>query len=677
MWLKKAWKRLAPPPRTPPDEWAEQHCHLPSTSAVSGLISFLLTPYFREPLRCLADNRVDKIVAQKSSQIGWTVAFMNSALGWIIDLMPSSVVVMFSKRDAADEFNMEKFEPMVEASPRIAAKVPLTSREKGVKKTFKKYAGGFIKFVWSNSPASVKSTAAKFIFVEEPDDCSQNVKGQGNAIRLIAERKKTYHDGKLIFGGTPTIADFSEVEAGMEESDKRRWMVTCHACGLAHAMAWEHVKWDKDLTRAHAIFGRHLPETARYECPGCNVAWTRAEKERNARNGAWKATAEFRGVAGFYFNELMSPFAGSAIEKLVEKFLIARKEEREGDPKGMIAFYNGTLGLPWAFKSAIPAAAELRERGEAYEELVVPLRGLVLTLSVDVQHNRLAVDVDAWGRGEENWLVYWGEIHGNCTKEDDPVWNELEKFILRGYQHESGAELHVAASAIDASDGNTNDAVYAFVRRMLRKGVKIYAIKGASNVEAEIYAPPKQRSIDPSGIPTKAARYGVRVYQVGTTKAKDLILGYEAQAGRINVTRDGPGKMHWYQDVRADWLEQLVESELKIPKKGQPIHKKFWQAKAGRRNEALDNKVYCLWLARLLRLNLWTDSEWDYREKSLRQVDLLHPPTAAAESDTRETADANTDSPPVAASAPPANPLLDQLRRAGTETKPSDDSRPW
>jgi phage terminase large subunit GpA-like protein len=670
--LKRVWKAIAPPPRVSPDAWAERYRHLSSLSYISGQFTFTLTPFLREPLQCLVDRAVRKIVGQKPAQIGWTEGFLNNCLGWIIDVAPAAAVVLFPKKDAAKEFNEEKFEMMVDATPRLARKVSLKSREKGVTQFKKNFVNGFIKFVWSNSPNSVKSTSAPWVFVEEPDDCSRNVKGQGNAIRLISERNKTYRGGKVVFGGSPTVEGLSEVADAMEESDKRRWMVPCHVCGVEQYLTWEQVRWNKDPARAHPIFGPHLPESARYECIACQEGWTASRKDMNVRRGRWVATAPFHGVAGFYFTELMSGFPGSRLDLLVEKFLIANKEAKGGDWTGMIAFYNSTLGLPWAFKSTTPTLEELAKRAAAYDELTVPLRASVVTISFDVQHDRLAVGVEAWGRGEENWLVYWGEIHGSCTQKTDPVWDEAERWITRAYRHELGVDLYVEAAGIDSSDGQTSDAVYDFVRRMKAKGVKIFALKGSSSEDAEIYRAPTQRSIDPSARPTKASRYGVRTWPVGTGKAKDILLGHDKNAGRINVVDDGPGKIHWYRGVRGDWLAQFVDSEIKAPKKGQPAHKKFWQKKSGRANEALDNKVYNLYLARVLRLNLKSEAEWDAIEQRVRQGDLL---TTPAKSEPSVTTEAPSPAPAQARSN--TSLLSAQLENHIDVPAASEESRPW
>src|SRR5690606_5053430 len=115
---------------------------------------------------------------------------------------------------------------------------------------------------------------------------------------------------------------------------------------------------------------------------------------------------------------------------------------------------------------------------------------------------------------------------------------------------------------------NTSDAVYTYVRDRLR--YNIMAIKGASidSREKEIYSKPPT-SVDTTQDNTKAAKYGLRVNIVGTHKAKTLI------DNRLRLTGAGPGRMHWYSEIRADYYEQ-VTNEVLAPHPRQPS-KMVWQ----------------------------------------------------------------------------------------------------
>jgi phage terminase large subunit GpA-like protein len=248
-------------------------------------------------------------------------------------------------------------------------------------------------------------------------------------------------------------------------------------------------------------------------------------------------------------------------------------------------------------------------------------------MGVDVAHNRITLTIWAYGRDDESWLVYFGEEYGITANPADPVWAALDNIVDREYPHASGAQMRIEAVSIDSSDGQTSDAVYSWVRRRDRGGVRVMAVKGRSGGDKEIYTIPPARSIDPSSRPSKAARHGVKVYLVGTERAKDLLLGFTAEGGRIKrcdrspdgslKTGRGPGRIHWYRGVRDDFHEQLADSEVKIPS-ARNGGKLAWTLKTGRENHGLDTTVYALHAQHALRLHLNDNAQWSARERTLR-----------------------------------------------------------
>lgn len=640
---------LRPPERLTTTEWSRSYRRLSAkASARPGRYNPDITPWVRGIHEALDDPEVTEVVGVKSSQIAWTDGVLLNYIGKRIDLDPCPMIIMFAKEKSAKRFNIEKFEPMVEVTPRLADKIPV-HRKKAKENLWdmKSFPGGFLKFIASNAPDEVKSTPAPVVCVEEPDDCNTNVKDQGDTITLLRERAKTYRRHKMVFGGTPTIDGVSRIDAAYKGSDQRKFYVPCHECGEAHILDWDNVKWDEDPEFSHEVFGHNRPETAYYACPQCGTVWNDSNKNRNVRNAeaagfGWKATAQFYGVAGFYINELYSPFPGSVLQKLVEKYLHAKYALDQGDDTKMRAFRNNTEGKTYAYTTDLPEVTALRDRAEPYSELTVPWGGLVLTAGVDVQHDRLAVVITAWGRSEESWLVHWGEIHGQTMVAENGAWEDLDALLSGGLMHESGAQIRISAVSIDSSDGQTSDAVYAFVRRRKMRGYM--AIKGASNDnDREIFSTPKM-SIDVNG-KRKSAKYGLRPYIVGTQRAKDLLLGHDAGAGRIRLQGSGPGRMHWYSEVRPDYYEQMT-SEVKAPHRT-IRNKKVWQKKAGVRNEALDCTVYALHAARSLKLHLWNEARWAQEESKVRQPLLFAdaPPIAAPPPSPQSETDAPVTNP--------------------------------
>lgn len=638
---------LPPPPPLDLIEWAETRRVLSKeeTNDYPGTYDLENTPALRGILAACGDAKTRRVIVQKAAQMGYTAGIVCNVLGYHVDWEPCVQVVMFPREKSAKDFDAEKFAPMVRATPALARRIRLKSRSDGNSTTRKHYPGGLIKFVASNSPADVKSTSARIRIVEEPDDTNKDVKGQGNAIALLRERGKTIRNSFELIGGTPTAKGASEIEKEMRTTDQRRFLAACHHCGERHEVEWAHITIPglvlapeelatPDLDQrwpVREVYGRARFEDAFYACPHCGGLWTDDERIANIRAAArvppyygWEPTAE-AADPGFYLNELQSVFDGSRVAVLAEKFLRAQHLMDQGEPTEMVAFWNATRGMCWEYKGELPEEDELRQRAEAYPEWSCPAGGLLPLVAVDVQHDRLAVTVWVVGRGEEMWLAYWGELYGQTVVAHAGAWLELEQLLQRTVRHASGAPLTLAACGIDCSDGQTSDAAYAFVRAHHRAGRPVLALKGAADAEGrlEIWTPP--RPVDPNHRSTKASRYGVQIHIVGTAKAKDLILGWAQEGGRVRLAGHGAGRMHWYQDVRADFYEQLL-SEIKVPSRMNP-RRRAWKPRTDRRQEGLDCTVYALYLSRHLRLHLRRPAQWDLAELMLRQGALL--PAAA------------------------------------------------
>jgi phage terminase large subunit GpA-like protein len=617
--IQQIAKKLAPPPRMSTIEWATKYRWLSAVEAGRpGKYRFDVTPHLTwpgGPLEALDDPAVHELVCRKSAQVAWTSGVLGNALGKWIDIDPSPILVLFPKAESVKQYVAEKLEPMIEATPRLRKKVDLRSRKLQQRQDFKKFPGGFLKMVGSNSPASVKSTPVPRVAVEEPDDCNLNLRGQGDSIKLAKERMKTFRRSKFIVGGTPTLKGISAIDAEMEISDQRRGMVPCHDCGQEHVLSFDNLHCPDQTDFNHPVYGKKNPANTYYACPHCGSSWDDHQKNENLKYGRFVATAPFNGVAGWDLNELYGTFWGSRFEVLMEKQLQAEHAASMGNVGPLIAFTNSQKGASYEFKSDAPKTDELEKRAEPYAELTAPKGVLLITVGVDVQGDRLAVVMVGWGRGEESWRLYWGELPGNPRDNTDPVWTELDKLIATHIPSEHGCQLAVAAVSIDSSDGNTSDAVYHYVRSRQKFG--FMAIKGASidSREREIFTRPAASPDTANQANTKAARYGLRPFIVGTHKAKTLI------DGRLRLLGSGPGRMHWYSEIRADYYEQ-VTNEVLAPHPRSPS-KMVWQRKAGRRNEALDCEVYALHAARSLKSHLLKDHEWDALEQQLLQPTLF------------------------------------------------------
>lgn len=634
---------LIPKPVPPTADWVEAEFRLPPEargSDTDSRYSFQAVPYILGIYAAMDDPDVQEVVVQKAAQVGWTYAFI-AWLFKIIALVPCAIVGMFAKDGAAREFNDEKLEPSIRATPSLNRIIDVTkSRSSSNRALFKSFPNGFLKLVGSKSISSVKSTTARFVFVEEPDDSADNLKEQGNAIKLLWERTKRMRNSKRILGGTPSVEGLSKVEDHIRISDQRVLPIRCHACDAFNVLDWDNVNYtesDDPGYQPHEVYGRYLPETAAYACPECGELWDDHRRKQNIRETVfdaiaagdrfcgWTPTAPFHGIAGFKeLSELYSCLPGAGLSDLVKDYLSAEFEASRGDETERIVFQNSKLARTYAYEGDHVTADALRDKADDYPEGTVPAGGLMLTVGIDVQQNPARVSVlhRAWGRGEENWAVVWQELHAQNSTADksDQVWDDLERVVFQAYPHVTGAAMYASAVSIDSSDGTTNDAVYDWVRRMSKKypHVLVMAIKGSSSQQdPEIFSTPRVKGVDHANPKkqSKADRFGLKIYIVGTNKAKDWLSGH------MKLDGEGPGRCHVYKTVRQDYFEQ-VTGEVKAPHRTLR-NKKTWQKKSGRAVEAWDCEVYALHAARARRVHLKSPADWDVLEQQLLQADMF------------------------------------------------------
>ena len=603
-------------------EWVSSEFYLPKESAdKDGLFDFYYTPYLKPICDALDDPAVKEVVCMKGAQVAWTTILI-AYLCMRISRDPCVIVGMFAKEGDAKAFSDEKLAPTILATPEVAKLVDVsTSRKSGNRALFKNYPGGFLKLAGSNSPGSVKSTPADVVFVEEPDDANLDLKGQGDSILMLWERTKRKAKYKRIMGGTPSVKGLSRVEEHINQSDQRVFLVPCHDCEEKHVLDWDNVSWltAEEGAVEHIIYGRAQPETATYNCPHCGSAWDDDTRKTNIRNLECVATAPFNGVAGFKdISELYSCLPGVKLEEMVIDFLNAEHKAAQGDQSAKVVFVNSKLGRPYEYtdKDALPQ--NLSEIVMDYKELEVPFHAFAVCAGVDIQHDRLAIIIRAYGKNGESWLIYWGEIYASVSTADhkDPVWDELEKMLFNSFRSQAGYRVPLGAVTVDTSDGHTNDAAYQWIRKMNKKhgAVKIMAGKGSSaQTDPEIFRVPSSKSIDHKrpDRQSKADRKGVKVFIIGTNKAKDLVLGRL----RLEANPGSSGIFHVYSGVRADYFDHMT-AEVKAPHrsiKGRMVY----QLRAGARNEALDCEVYCLHASMAIKLHLLTDEKWGIIESRL------------------------------------------------------------
>ena len=533
----------------------------------------------------ISDPSIKDIVIMAGSQVGKTEMLLN-IVGYHISQDPAPMLVVQPTLEMAQSFSKDRLAPMLRDTPCLKGKVKdPRSRDANNTTTHKVFPGGHVSLVGSNSPSGLASRPIRIVLCDEVDRYPPSAGSEGDPIQLARKRSATFWNRKIVMVSTPTNKGASRIEQAFEESDKRYYLVPCEDCGEEQKLKWSNVKWEKDK-----------PETACYVCEGCGSIWDDAKRFRAIRNGKWEATEDFKGVAGFHISGLYSSW--TPLADGVRDFLSAKKMTET-----LRVWTNVYLAESWEDQGERVDDFAVAERSEPFGELL-DSNILVITCGVDVQDDRIELEVVGWGREEESWSIDYRTLYGDPSTPQ--LWNDLDTILKSTYKTEDGRTIGIRATCVD-SGGHYTQAVYNFVRP--REGKRIFAIKGMAGETRPIVSRPTRNNIGK-----------IRLFTLGVDNIKELIFS------RLKITEVGAGYCHFPDDRPDEYFKQLASSEKIVTK----FHKGFPRrefVKTRTRNEALDCRVYSIGAFSILNLNLnaISDKINMEKEKKVEKEEISQP----------------------------------------------------
>lgn len=651
-------QHLRPAPVESISEWADQYRQI-AKGPEKGQWRTSRTPYLREPMECMSEGSgIERVVMQFATQLGKTEVLYNTILQRIHRSPMDMMIVQPTLTDSKDH-SRERFMPTVRRMPEIASRLAKpSSRDESATWQTKSLAGGStLFFAGANAARSLASKPLGLVCCDEIDGYPLDVDGEGDPLTLVGERMSNYSDRKLLLCSTPTIRDFSRIEAEYLASDRRRYHVPCHHCGELQHLEWGSaeeygIKWLKTLD------GQARPETAHYVCKHCGASIEEHHKTKMLAEGRWIAEApgaQMGAVAGFHLNKLYSPTGWRSWRWMVAAWVDAMEAARSGDTTKLKSFVNTSLAE--TFEDQGDRADEHALRRRAAD---IPLRqvhwGLfVCTLGVDVQGDRLEAYVWAWGRGLERQLVDRAIFYGDPAlpeSEAGSPWAALTEYRRTPILHASGRVAPLLATMIDTG-GHHTQAVYSYARDHQHAGV--CGVKGSSQSGKTVLGKPTDQDINWRG---QRHKRGVKLWPIGTDTAKSEIYG------RLRIAEPGPGYVHLSKHLPSDVFDQLTAERL-VTRYIKGHARLEWVKPAGRRNEALDCAVYALAGAHMRQIDRWREGDWAKWERRVQSADLFDASRAApaeAEPPAPDLADA-----PVTDVSPPTAPA----RSADKDPAPS------
>ena len=582
-------------------EWADEYRFLSSVSSSEpGKWQTERTPYLQEIMDCLSPNHpCERVVFMKGAQVGGTECG-NNWMGFVICNAPGPMLIVNPTTETAKRTSKMRIDPAIENCPALREKIKSPrSRDSGNTMLIKEFPGGILILTGANSPIGLRSMPVRYLFLDEVDGFPDEAGTEGDPVDLAVQRTATFNNRKIFMVSTPTIKDASRIEQAFLEGDQRYYHVPCPHCGHYQVLRWRNVIFDpKNLTEAV------------YKCEKCEAIWHDYQKEQILRQGKWIATNPNGnpGVVSFHLSSLYSPHGWTSWTSIAREFLNSKD-----DPSRLQVWTNTKLAETWEDMAgqAIDPTSLMTRREKWGPEL--PKQVVILTCGVDVQDNRLELEIVGWGRGEESWSIDYHILYGDPSTPE--LWAQLDEVLSRKYPHSKDVpDLPIAATCID-SGGHYTDYVINYCHARRLHGV--FAIKGIGGIGKPIWPATASKSYT-----TKKP-----VYLIGVNDAKDILMR------RLHLEdSSGAGVWHFPMDRENEWFEQITnEVAVKKLSKGRLI-REWTPRKNGVRTEGLDCRVYAYaalrGLVRNFRLNLdlGADKLAEMKMKQQRKAPVIQQP---------------------------------------------------
>jgi phage terminase large subunit GpA-like protein len=546
-------RALLPPPELLISEWAERYGVLAAESS-SEPGRWTAIPYQIAMMDACCHPEIERITVKKSARIGYT-KIVGHLIGYHVHQDPCSILVVLPTIDDAEGWSKEELTPTVEQTDVLRELIaPMKARSTGNTILRKSYPGGIIHAVGANSARGFRRITVRIVIFDETDGYPPSAGSEGDQEKLGETRAATAWNRKIIKGSTPTDEDGSRIDRSWKESSQGHYVLTCPACG------GEHIRRLLPPDKPIIIRGESMPvsaldmETAHWICPACShqiphrkhrsmiaAGWWKGEDWEWRHGTGFELLPTFRGHIGFHLWAGYGYSPHATPRKLIDEYLQVRD-----DPELHKTFVNTVLGETWSEPGEQLDADVLAARAEKYPA-EVPDGVVWIDAGVDVQGDRLELEVVGWGAGEESWSLDYQVLIGDPAQDD--VWRDLEDVWESGrWARADGTQIRLSAMAIDS--GYLPRRVYRFCAKL--KAEHVYPIKG----RAGAYPVIEDRTLRVRRR-AKRARGGAAPELVGVDEAKTIL--FRRLRG---IIAPGPGFCHFPEGRPLEWYRQLTAAKL-------------------------------------------------------------------------------------------------------------------
>ena len=605
---------LRPIRRISVSDWAQSYRVLgASVSNIAGPWKNEVTPYLRAPMDALSVFAPYKeVVFMKGARIGATSVAENF-VGYCIHITPAPILMMFPTVGVAKRMSKRRIATLISDSPVLRNIVSSPKSRDGSNTILEKdFPGGNILITGANSTGDLRAISIRFFIPDEIDEYSNDLGDQGDVIEIARVRTNTYDDNKKIFFvSTPTIKGISNIEKLFLETDQHYCYLPCPHCApnapitgnnFEDLFAKKPPKGYQKLTLDQFRFTIGNAAAVYYECIHCHKEIHNYHKAFMLPRHLW--IPEFPEKSnndriGFHLNSFYSPIGMYSWATMAHTYEMALK-----DPLKMKTFIQTTLGEPYEEEGEQPPHSALFQRAVAsnYSTNEIPDDVCFLTAGIDVQKDRIEVEIVGWAKGKRSYSIDYRIYNGR--PEEQKVWNDLSSLMSETWFRESDGFLFgLSFTLIDA--GYLANEVYKFA---LAQGLsRILPCKGQDTQTIPISSP-QPVFIKRDGKKAESLKHiNISTDYFKTALYSHLRLSRTDETGII-----GPESYCNFPKNYSEEHYKRLTIEKKVTVTGSKGYDTaVWKKPPGARNEQLDCRIYAMAAAALFGIDRFTDHDYD------------------------------------------------------------------
>ena len=286
--------------------------------------------------------------------------------------------------------------------------------------------------------------------------------------------------------------------------------------------------------------------------------------------------------------------------------------DAKGDVTKLKTFVNTVLGETWKETGDVPEWQQIYNRRESFERDIVPEPVAFITCGVDVQKDRLELELVGWAPGKRSYSLDYRVLLGDTSKME--VWEMLSEIVTEQFKQADGAVLPVRLMAIDTGYNTTH--VYDFARKF--DWTKVIPVKGQDAL-ASVTAPPKD--IDYLRTGRKVGK--VKIWHVGVSLLKSELYGLL----RLEKDENGispPGYCYFPEFYGPEHFKGLTAEQMQVVKSKKGYSTYQW-IKKYERNEQLDCRNYARAAAYVIGMDRFTEADWHNMHRSHANMEIPFP----------------------------------------------------